>query len=143
MLRGIGAQSEHFVALRSSPQSLMQALWQGYAQGHGKALVPLHPTGQCRPRHQQTPRQIRQHRTCRESSQDSQARQLSWVTHVGFDLSGGTTLDVDRQASGLVKAASSLLLLQPALQGSVAQSFLVLLTHIAQRKRPGLVEAYG
>ena len=51
--------------------------------------------------------------------------------------------DVDRQASGLVKAASSLLLLQPALQGTVAQAFLLLLTYIAQRKRQGLAEAYG
>ena len=50
---------------------------------------------------------------------------------------------MDRRAAGLVKAASSLLLLQPVLQGPVAQAFLILLGAIATRKRPTVVEAYG
>ena len=51
--------------------------------------------------------------------------------------------DVDRHAAGLAKSASSLLLLQPVLQGPAAQAFLILLGAISQRKRPSVVEAYG
>ena len=61
-----------------------------------------------------------------------------------LDLSlSQSSADVDRHAAGLAKAASSLLLLQPVLQGPIAQAFLVLLGAIAQRKRPTVVEAYG
>ena len=50
---------------------------------------------------------------------------------------------MDRHAAGLAKSASSLLLLQPVLQGPAAQAFLILLGAISQRKRPTVVEAYG
>ena len=50
---------------------------------------------------------------------------------------------VDKLASDLLLAASSLLLLQSALQGKVAQSFLKVLQNLRVGRSEGLLESYG
>lgn len=50
---------------------------------------------------------------------------------------------VDRLASDLLQAAASLLVLQPALQGKVAQAFLKVLQNLRAGRAEGLLESYG
>lgn len=50
---------------------------------------------------------------------------------------------VDRLASELLQAAASLLLLQGALQGKVAQAFLKVLQNLRAARPESLLESYG